>query len=73
MKRKVLQIPEEQFMGALERQLDRLSDEVVDALATSERGRDIAARADELIARLQQVKRGVAPRPPPRRKTRRKS
>ena len=59
-------------MGALERQLDSLSDEVDHTLAASERGRDIVARADELIARLQRVKRGIAPRVPSRRGAKRK-
>ncbi len=47
---KVIAMPEEQYVGALERAVERLSADVESALQSLERQRDLKARADELIA-----------------------
>lgn len=46
---KVIAMPEEQYVGALERAVERLSAEVESALQAVERQRDLKARADEVI------------------------
>jgi hypothetical protein len=46
---KVIAMPEEQFVGALERAVERLSTDVESALRALEGQRDLKARADEVI------------------------
>jgi hypothetical protein len=46
---KVIDMPEEQLMGALERAVSRLSDDVERVLLALERQRPLRERADELL------------------------
>lgn len=65
--RKVVDMPEEQFVGALEREVERLLERVVAALREGERSRsarDLADEAERLLAagRRRTGARGGTPR-----------
>lgn len=57
---KVIEMPEEQYVGALERQVDVLAERVEDTLRAGEQERDGRSLADE----AERLLRGEAPRAP---------
>jgi hypothetical protein len=58
--RKIIDMPEEQYLGALERAVESLSIEVAAALTVMERERDWRARADEALVVLGGQGRGAS-------------